>query len=128
MKTVDQIQTLLRDADAIRDSVHKWKEVYTQDSDFDKIGFQFNEDSRFAACDALSLYVSSWKGTYGSSSCSTILDVNRDVFNQHLLKVLRGKFWQLLEETEQSIREEAREHKEAARKELSEKLQTIESL
>lgn len=128
MKTVDEIQKLLRNADAISNALKNWDEKYTQDSSCDKKGFQFNEDSRFSACDALSLYVSSWKGYYGNSGCSTILSVDKDVFNTHLLKVLRGRFREILEATGNSIRDEARKHKDEAKKELAEKLNSIETL
>lgn len=128
MKTVEEIQKLLRCADSISTAVKAWQDTYTKDSSCDKKGFGFNQDNRFAACDPLKLSVDSWKGYYGNSGCSTILSVDAGIFNGHLLKVLRRQFWQLLQETEQSIRDEAKTHKEAAQQELAEKLKSIDAL
>lgn len=61
----------------------------------------------------------------GVQTFSTLI---RDVFNRHLLKVIRSRFWELLKDTEQSIREEAKEHKEEAKKELEKQLNIVDSL
>lgn len=128
MKSLDEIQKLVRNADAIQKAMYDWENVYLADLSCDKKAFGFNNDERFAACEPLMLRVDSWKGYYGNSGCSNILHVDKDIFNRHLLKVLRGKFWSLMKETEASIREEARTHKETAKEELAKQLEAINNL
>ena len=128
MKEVENIEKLLSTAKEIRDSIDWYNNTYKKESRYDKIGFGFNQDSRFSACDALTLYVSSWRGVYGDSGCSTIMSVNKEVFNAHLLKVLQADFFPILQRVAESIQAEAVKEKDKALKELQDKLQKINEL
>jgi len=97
-------------------------------SDCDKFWMGFNKDDRFSAHKGILVRVDSWLGYYGSSSCSTVLHLDNNVFEEHFLKVLNRRFRELMEETAESIEKEAKTYKENALKELKKKLEEVERL
>ena len=57
----------------------------SEDPQCDKVGFGFNEDSRFSAF-ATSVSLDSWKGYFGNSSCYKVINVSHsDVFSRALV-------------------------------------------
>lgn len=127
MDALKEIGILMRNAKAIEEATKTYQKC-KQDSSCDKHNFNFNKDERFSACTGFTLRVDSWKGYYGNSGCSSILSVDHEVFNKHLLKVLREDFWPILNKVQESILDEARGLKTSASEELKAKLETIENL
>lgn len=128
MKNVADIEKMIRTANEIKQGFAKMDKYNQNKQHYDKTGMGFNLDSRFAACKGINLYVSSWMGVYGDSGCSNILNLNEEIFNRHLNKVLNKNFKSIMNEVAESIMKEATTLKEAATKELQEKLAAINSL
>lgn len=129
MENLKKIEDLLRASNDLKESINKFKNVYKADQKrYDKIGFGFNEDSRFQACEPLKLWLSTWKGVYGDSNCGNILSIDRDIFNKHLFKAIDKRKWELLNEVIETINAEASTLKEQALKELNEKLERVNAL
>lgn len=128
MEKLKKLQRLMNAANAIEGSIDQWENNYTKDTRCDKHGFGFNNDYRFAACEPLKLTVDSWKGYYGDSGCSNILSVDAAIFNEHLLKVLRSRFWELLKATRESIVAEAATLKDEAKQELADQIKSIDAI
>lgn len=127
-ETVETIKKLLKQADEIRGAFVAFERYANDPGHYDKTGFGFNKDSRFCACRPIALSVDSWKGTYGSSSCSTQLSLDQSIFHEHLLKVLQDDFKGIMLKVEDSIRKEAVKLKEKAQAELSRELLRVNSL
>lgn len=128
MKNLETVEALLRASKSVKTSIEKYNEYQKNTGRYDKTGFSFNRDSRFAACKPLTLSVDSWMGVYGDSNCGNILSVDAEIFNKHLLSVLRSDFWDIMNKVSESISKEAVTLKQEAQKELEEKLELVKSL
>src|ERR1044072_8719916 len=107
MQNVSKIQRLLNNSNAIIQAFANFEKYEKRKDHYDKTGFGFNKDDRFAACKGLGLRVDSWMGVYGDSGCSRQLDLDDDVFNRHLLSVLQKDFKGIMLKVAESIRNEA---------------------
>ncbi len=128
MDNVKKIKDLTTVSVNINDAFERFKRWAKDPKQYDKTGFGFNLDNRFSACEGLSLRVDSWMGSYGSSGCYSVLSVDKQIFNSHLLKVLNGDFEGIMRKVAQSIQHEASTLKEKALKELTEKSEEISTL
>lgn len=118
----------MKQAYAIEAAFIKYEEWKKEPTHYDKLGFGFNQYGRFQACNGLTIHVDSWMGTYDNSGASSFLSLDDGIFNKHLLKVLNNKFDEIMNATAQSIREEAKEYRNAAEKELDDARNSLESL
>lgn len=117
-KTIDRIKSLRREAAAIGGFHALYSEKYAPDSHCDKKGYGFNEDSRFAAFSVTATF-SSWKGYYGNSSCSTILNVyDRGIVEKAFVKALNIHQIELFATAARLMREEAAGLTDQAAKEI----------
>lgn len=129
MENLKKIEDLLLASNNLKESINKFKNVYKVDTKrYDKIGFGFNEDDRFKACDGFTLWLSTWKGVYGDSGCANILNIDKAIFNKHLFNAINKRKWELLNEVIETIQAEAATLKEEALKELNEKLERVNAL
>lgn len=129
MENLKRIEDLLNASNSLKEAINKFKNVYKTDQKrYDKIGFGFNEDNRFKACEGFNIWLSTWKGVYGDSNCGNILSIDKDIFNKHLFKAINKRKWELLNEVSETIIIEATTLKEQALKELNEKLERVNSL
>lgn len=128
MENVEKIEKLITNANNIRRAFNEWDNNYSNDSRCDKKRMTFNADDRFSACKGAVIRIDTWKGYYGDSGCSNILTLDENLWQKHLVKVLTKDFRKILLAVADSIEEEGREYQEAAKKELKEKLEKIESL
>lgn len=129
MENLKRIEDLLRASNDLKESINKFKNVYKSDEKrYDKIGFGFNVDDRFKACDGFTLWLSTWKGVYGDSNCSNILSIDKTIFNKHLFNAINKRKWELLKEVIETIETEAVTLKDQALKELNEKLERVNAL
>lgn len=118
METFEKVKNLLAQANEIEGAFNKMAEYAKRPQHYDKTGFGFNADNRFAACEGLTLRVDSWMGTYGDSGCGRILSLDKSIFNKHLMKVLSAEFEPIMRKVAESIRKEAGTLKEQAISEL----------
>ncbi len=124
---VDKVKNLLKTANEAETVFDRYKEA-TNESRCDKHGLGFNLDSRFSSA-KITLSIDSWTGYYGNSGCGVFFRItDKEVFEKHLLKVIQSKFKSIIQETADSIRNEATELKEKALKELQDDLNLINSL
>lgn len=129
METIDEVNKLRREAAEIRMlfrvKIPKWK---ADPHYYDKTGWGFNTDGRFAAHSPISVQFDSHMGTYGDSSCSRELSLDESIFQKHFLKYLNHHDQEIMMEIADSIEEEARDMKEKAQAELEKKLKSLEEL
>lgn len=128
METVEKIKKLKHVSNSIRVTFQKMDEWEKRPSKYDKIGFGFNLDNRFSACEPLALSVDSWMGTYGDSGCSRVFHADGRIFRDHLAKVLSVNFKSIMSQVAVSIEAEAASLKEKALAELEQKNSEITSL
>lgn len=127
MKEVLKVKQMLQTAKEAETVIDRYKNATSAPS-CDKHGLGFNLDSRFSSA-KVTLSIDSWTGYYGNSGCGTFFTItDREVFEKHLLKVLKSKFQAIILETSKSIKEEASQMKEKALKELEDNLNLINSL
>lgn len=96
-------------------------------SDCDKLGFGFSKTNKYCACECLPVYVSSYRGFYGNSGCTTIISLDNDIFNDYLMKVLNKNFTKIMQEVSSLISSDANILKDEAIKELTELIKDIDS-
>lgn len=129
MENLEKIENLLNASTALKEAINKFKTVYKADTKrYDKLGFGFNMDNRFKACEGFNIWLSTWKGVYGDSNCGNILSIDKDIFNKHLFNAIEKRQWELLNEVSETIIAEAAVLKEKALTELNEKLEKVNSL
>jgi hypothetical protein len=96
------INDYVTSAKVLRESLARWHE-YSNNSRYDKKGLTINTDSRFRATE-VKLSIESWAGTYGSSSCSSVIHVsNAKIFQNAFERVIQSRLVILLTETAQEI-------------------------
>lgn len=105
-KTIEEIREL-RQTSAALDGFHELYETkYRHDSHCDKKGFGFSQDDRFRAF-KIQTGFDSWRGYFGNSSCSSILNVNSDIAQKYFIKALEAHQRELFATAARLMREEA---------------------
>ncbi len=129
MQNLEKIKELRRNANNIYDlfnvKIPKWEKDKRH---YDKTGWGFNQDNRFNACQAVSISFSSHMGTYGDSGCSKQCDLDKDIFQNHLIKYLNANVSDIMLAVAKSIEKEALGLKEKAESELNEQLEKLKEL
>lgn len=129
METVDKIKKLKENVNQIRsffnEKLPRWDENRGR---YDKVGYGFNQDDRFNACAPISIAFTSKMGVYGDSGCSTQVDLDKDIFNQHFLTYLNKNKKEIMLAIADQIEEEARKLKDKAQLELNAELDKIKEL
>lgn len=128
MKKLEELKELRRNVSAIRNFLNSTLQKYKSDTRIDKLDYGFNKDKRFAACNGVTVTFDSLVGSYGSSSCSTIVNLSSDIFNKHLLKYLNDNKHSIMEKIANSIEKEAINLKNDAEKELQAELDKLKEL
>lgn len=128
MKKLDEVKELRRNVSAIRNFFNMNLQKYKQDSRCDKFNYGFNIDDRFKACQGKTVTFDSLVGSYGSSSCSTIVNLSSDVFNKHLLKYLNNNKHTIMLAIADSIEKDAKSLRSEAEKELQAELDKLKEL
>jgi len=125
MKNLEEIEKLKNVSDKITKGIKDHYEKI-RDSSCDKNGIGFNLDSRFSSNKGVTVTVDSWKGYYGDSGCSnSIGSLDDEIFNKHFLKILNLNFNKLMLDTAKSIESEMGNFANKAKRELENKLETI---
>lgn len=89
LKTFETIKKLKQNATSLKNSWSRFLEARSA-SNCDKHDFSFtNTDTRFASFTA-KIYLTSYTGFYGSSSCSTFLHVDNDLATEALSAYLEA--------------------------------------
>lgn len=129
MESLEKIKKLQRNANSIyalfRQKIPMWR---SKPKHYDKTGFGFNTDSRFRACEGVTIAFDSHMGTYGDSGCSSQCSLDKDIFSVHLLKYLNKNAETIMLAIADSIIDEALTHKEKAEQELIASLEQIQRL
>ena len=128
IKKLEELKELRRNVSAIRNFLNSTLQKYKSDTRIDKLDYGFNKDKRFAACNGVTITFDSLVGSYGSSSCSTIVNLSSDIFNKHLLKYLNDNKHSIMEKIANSIEKEAINLKNDAEKELQAELDKLKDL
>ena len=128
MKKLDELKELRRNVSAIRNFLNSTLQKYKSDTKIDKLEYGFNQDKRFAACNGVTITFDSLVGSYGSSSCSTIVNLSSDIFNKHLLKYLNNNKHTIMLAIADSIEKDAKSLKDEAEKELQSELDKLKEL
>lgn len=128
MKKLDEVKELRKNVSAIRNFLNATLQKYKSDSRIDKLDYGFNKDKRFAACNGVTITFDSLVGSFGSSSCSTIVNLSSDIFNKHLLKYLNNNKHTIMLAIADSIEKEASSLKGEAEKELQAELDKLKEL
>jgi len=128
MNKLEDLQNKMLVVEQIRNDLTSLNK-YRKDKDHDKIGIGFNIDARYKACVETPVWLSSWKGKYGSSSCSRIFYISdAALFTKHLIKVLNNDVEKILTDVAKSIEDEAKESISEAKEILKEQLAKIEEM
>lgn len=130
MENLKKIQRLMNNARNIRrlflEKIPMWKE---RPSDYDKTGWGFSSDeSRFSACNPIKITFNSHCGTYGNSGSSTQLDMDTNIFREHLLGYLNRNKEAIMLEIADTIQQEAISLRVMAEKELKDRLDMLNKL
>lgn len=129
MEAVKEIKKLRDNANEIYDlftsKIPKWS---ADKKRYDKIGWGFNKDSRFNACNPSSIAFSSHMGTYGDSGCSSQCQLDYEVFNKHLLLYLNRNVEAVMLAIAKQIEVEAQGLKSKAEAELNSQLEKLKEL
>ena len=128
MKKLDEVKELRKNVSAIRNFLNATLQKYKSDSRIDKLDYGFNKDKRFAACNGVTITFDSLVGSFGSSSCSTIVNLSSDIFNKYLLKYLNNNKHTIMLAIADSIEKEASSLKGEAEKELQAELDKLKEL
>lgn len=128
MENFEKIKKLQQNADQINNLFDKYIPLWKKESRYDKTGYGFNLDSRFSACVPAKLSLDTWSGVYGDSSCSKVVSIDENIFNQHLVKYLNDNKDTILKSIAESILKEANKYIDGAKKELAEKMKAIEEI
>ena len=128
MKKLDEVKELRKNVSAIRNFLNATLQKYKSDSRIDKLDYGFNKDKRFAACNGVTITFDSLVGSFGSSSCSTIVNLSSDIFNKHLLKYLNNNKHTIMLAIADSIEKDAKSLKGEAEKELQAELDKLKEL
>ena len=127
MKNFTNLKILQSQSKAINDAFESI-ELLRNNSSCDKLGFGFSRDDKYCACSGLTIHVSSHKGFYGNSGCTTIFSLNKDIFNEYLLKVLNKNFTDIMRDVSALISSDAALLKQDALLELNGLIDEINSL
>lgn len=127
MKNFTNLKILQSQSKAINDAFESI-ELLRNNSSCDKLGFGFSRDDKYGACSGLTIHVSSHKGFYGNSGCTTIFSLNKDIFNEYLLKVLNKNFTDIMRDVSALISSDAALLKQDALLELNGLIDEINSL
>jgi len=95
---------LAREVRILQEGLETYKECQN-DPKCDKLGLGFNL-SRECSSIKISVSLDSWKGFYGSNSCSTILGSLGDVFEHYFKKYLNKHKIEILEEIIEMIKKD----------------------
>lgn len=128
MKKLDEVKELRKNVSAIRNFLNATLQKYKSDSRIDKLDYGFNKDKRFAACNGVTITFDSLVGSFGSSSCSTIVNLSSDIFNKHLLKYLNNNKHTIMLAIADSIEKDAKSLKGEAERELQAELDKLKEL
>lgn len=128
MKKLDEVKELRKNVSAIRNFLNATLQKYKSDSRIDKLDYGFNKDKRFAACNGVTITFDSLVGSFGSSSCSTIVNLSSDIFNKHLLKYLNNNKHAIMLAIADSIEKDAKSLKGEAERELQAELDKLKEL
>lgn len=93
---------------------------------YDKTGFGFNLDPRFAAC-KIDASLDTWCGTYGNSSCSRILSDLGSAFRVAFIEELNHQIEPLLTRILQRLRKTQRTYQERELTRLHTEIAAVES-
>jgi len=129
MKNLETIQKLRNNVSQIRTLFKEKIKLWAEDEKYyDKTGLGFNLDNRFSACSKIEIWFSSWKGVYGDSGCSSQLDLDAEIFKNHLLKYLNLNKEEIMLKIADSIELEAKSLKDNAEEELNSQLKKLSEL
>jgi hypothetical protein len=115
-KTLDRIRMLRLQAVNLAEFHAMYAQQYASDSNCDKKGYGFGKDNRFAAF-KISTTFDSWRGYYGQSSCSTILDGFEET-SKFMIEALNVHQKEIFATAARLMREEAAKLTEKAEEEL----------
>lgn len=107
----DYVQTIRDEVNRLENGLNRWSQV-KNDPNYDKKNVGFNIDSRFAGSHPMEIRLDSWVGSYGSSSCGTVISGLGKVFESHLRAWLNARIETVLEGVLESMQSELRQHKE----------------
>lgn len=129
MEAVEEIKKLRRNAHQIYDlflnKIPMWAKNKKR---YDKVGWGFNDDSRFNACTPASIAFSSYMGTYGDSGCGRECDLDSKLFQKHLVKYLNANQETVMLAIAKQIEEEAVSLKSKAESELNTQMELLKEL
>ena len=128
MDKLKEVKELRRNVSAIRNFFNENLQKYKSDSRCDKFDYGFNLDDRFKACQGKAITFDSWAGYYGSSSCSTVVNLSSEIFNKHLLRYLNNNKHTIMLSIADSIEKDASSLKGEAEKELQAELDKLKEL
>lgn len=103
----------------------------TKSPNCDKKEIGFNKDDRFCSGLRVTLFISSLRGTYGSSSCSPLFRYTSDqnaIFKKYFVKYLNDNFKSITSEVGKAILSDLEKEKNEAKTELLKQLEVLESL
>lgn len=129
METVKEIKRLRENANQIYDlflnKIPRWAKDRKH---FDKVGWGFNQDDRFNACETFYVAFSSHMGTYGDSGCSRQCSLDKELFRKHFIKYLNDNKETIMLAIAKQIEDEAKSLKSKAENELQISLQQLSEL
>ena len=109
----------------IESGLQAWK-TCLEDKNCDKKAFGFNLDDRFSAHEAIKVRLTSWKGYYGNSGCSTIFSFRGDVFRESFVKYLNAHKNEILAWVVSDIKQSSKELRMREIAEIKKRLQELE--
>jgi hypothetical protein len=119
-KALDKIKQMRQAANSLRTFHSHFEEKYEPDARCDKKGYGFGVDSRFSAF-KINTHFASWHGYYGSSSCSTALNVqSTEMVEQYLIRAMNVHQRELFATAAKLFQEDAAKLTGDAEKEIAE--------
>lgn len=128
MKKLEEVKLLRKNVSGIRDFFDVRLPKFKADSRVDKLRYGFNIDNRFEACKGVTITFDSLVGSFGSSDCSTVVNLTSDIFNKHLVKYLNSNMREVMLAIADSIEKDAKSLKDEAEKELQTELDKLKEL
>ena len=99
---------------------------YSKNPTYDKLGFGFNLDSRFRACE-ITLSLDGYSGVYGNSSCGNLISSIGEPFKEALLLWMNANRDAILDGVEMLLRDELRKRKAEELKRLADETASVEA-
>lgn len=126
LEQMEKIKRLLNNADAVGNLRGKYLEK-TASSSCDKYGMKFGGDSRFAVF-SCKVFLDCHTGYYGSSSCSSLANVDNEFAEKYLNAALNEHMELILKTMAKHARFDAASMKERAEQEIQAARDVLESI